>query len=230
MKPALIDHHHWMNQPLIWGERCRGRSLAWTREAHWFINDPLGPVPHSHDDATEIAYLAQGSLEIEVGGSKRVYHTGDLILMPPDKFHNYWLAGEETVCLFVLVAPNHKFSRFRTTDFAPGVHEGDALYGNVFRAGALPSNQHITSQLHELAPGASEGGQNYPLKDRVIYVVEGTAHVRLNSLSGPLAAHQYQYLPATNWHEISNPGYTPLRYLSFIATDPATEHGTELVK
>lgn len=225
-----IDYRVWMEQPLIWAERCRGRSLAWTPDANWFVNDPLGPVPHSHDDATEIALIAQGNMEILVGGSKRVYGPGDLILMPPDKFHNYWFKGSDTVCLFVVVAPNHKQARFRTQDFPPGAHEGDAPFANVFGDAPLPANQHFDCQRVVLPPGTSGPENVLNLKDRVIYVLSGTAMLRLNTLTGPLTPHQYQHIPATVRHQISNPGYEPLVYLDLVITDPMTEHGTELIK
>jgi quercetin dioxygenase-like cupin family protein len=225
-----IEHTTWMEQPLIWAERCRGRSLAWTPDANWFVNDPLGPVPHSHDDATEIALLAQGQMEILVGGTKRVYGPGDLIIMPPDKFHNYWFKGEDTVCLFVLVAPNHKYARFRTQDYRPGANEGDAHFASVFGNDSLPSNQHFATERVILPPGASTPETMFKLKDTVIYVLSGTAMLRMNTLAGPLAAHQYQHIPATVRFQISNPGYEPLVYLTFTITDPFTEHGTELVK
>src|SRR5262245_8510961 len=99
-----INYQAWMTQPLSWTERCRGLGLFWTQVSTWCINYPLAPHPHSHDDATEILFIAQGSMEIEVGGSTRIYKAGDLVLMPPDKFHNYWFTGDETVCLFVAVA------------------------------------------------------------------------------------------------------------------------------
>jgi mannose-6-phosphate isomerase-like protein (cupin superfamily) len=228
--PQKIDHVTWMEQPLIWAERCRGRSLAWTPDASWFVNDPLGPVPHSHDDATEIALLAQGQMEILVGGTKRVYGPGDLIIMPPDKFHNYWFKGDDTVCLFVVVAPNHKYARFRTQDYRPGAFEGDAQFASVFGSDPLPSNQHFATERLILPPGATTSETMFKLKDTVIYVLSGTALLRMNTLVGPLAAHQYQHIPATVRFQISNPGYEPLVYLNLTITDPFTEHGTELVK
>lgn len=222
-----INYQAWMTQPLIWAERCRGRGLVWTPDASWFINDPLGPKPHSHDDASEILFIAQGSMEIEVGGSKRIYNAGDLILMPPDKFHNYWFKGDETVCLFVAVAPNHKYNRWRLKDFKPGAHEGDAPFANAFQTDQLPSDSYFESKRITLNPGESEGLQNFNLQDRIVYVLSGTASVTVNTLSGPLTAHQYLHIPATSRHEISNPGYEPLVYMSFIITDPHTARSTE---
>jgi mannose-6-phosphate isomerase-like protein (cupin superfamily) len=222
-----IDYKTWMNQPLIWAERCRGRSLVWTPDAAWFINDPLGPVPHYHDDATEIAYMAQGQLEIEIGGVKRLYGPGDFILMPPYKYHNYWFKGSDTVCFFVAVAPNHKYKRFTTKGFQPEHYTGDAPYANVYKDEPLPSDHHFGCEKVTLAPGAAETPAYHELKDRIIYIVSGAAHLRLNTLSGPLAANQYQHIPATTHHQISNPGYEPLVYISMVITDPYTAHGTE---
>jgi quercetin dioxygenase-like cupin family protein len=215
-----------MAQPLIWAERCRGRGLVWTPDANWFINDPLDPEPHSHDDATEILFMAQGSMEILVGGSKRVYHAGDLILMPPDKFHNYWFKGDETVCLFVGVAPNHKYHRRRIKNFRPGAHEGDAPYANAFETDQLPSDQHFQSERITLNPGQSEGAKVYDLQERIVYILSGTATLKLGTLSGALAPHQYQHIPATTRHEMSNSGFEPLVYMSFVITDPYTAQGT----
>ena len=225
-----IDYQTWMRQQLIWGERVRGRSLVWTKDADWFINDPLGHRPHSHEDASEILFLAQGSMEIEIGATKAVYRPGDFLLVPPDKYHDYWLAGDQDVCLFVVVAPNHKYRRWKTSDFAPEEHQGAAELANVFDTDALPSNEHFLCEKITLPPGARDSVTYCELQDRIVYVLSGTAQVTVNTLSGPLAAHQYQYIPATCPHEISNRGYHPLTYISMTITDPFTAQGTELVK
>ena len=223
-----IDYQAWMAQPRMLAERCRGLPLIWTPDVKWFNNDWLGPTPHVHDDATEIAYMAQGSLEIEVGGSKRLYSAGDLLLMPPKKYHNYWFAGTEPVCFFVVVAPNHKYNRLRAKDFTPDSFEGDAPYANVWGDDPLPSNEHFLCERVTLAPGEAEAPRTLPLQDRVLYVVSGTAHVQANTLAGPLAPNQYLHLPATTPHQIRNAGFEPLLCLSFIITDPFTAHGTVL--
>jgi quercetin dioxygenase-like cupin family protein len=211
-----------MAQPRMLGERVRGLPLIWTPDVKWFNNDWLGPTPHVHDDATEIAFLAQGSLEIEIGGSKRVYQPGEFIIMPPGKYHNYWFSGSEPVCFFVAVAPNHKHNRLRTKDFTPENHSGDAPHANIFAGEALPSNEHFTCERVTLAPGQSEGPRTLPVQDRIIYVVSGTAQVQSNHLSGGLAANNYLHIPGTTPHEVSNRGYEPLVYISLIVTDPFT--------
>lgn len=223
-----IDLEQWMAQPRMLAERVRGLPLIWTPDVKWFNNDWLGPTPHVHDDATEIAFLAQGSLEIEIGGSKRVYHPGDFIMMPPGKYHNYWFSGSEPVAFFVAVAPNHKYNRLRAKDFTPDNFEGDALYANVQGDAPLPSDRHFACERVTLAPGQSEGPRRLDLQDRIVYVVSGTATVQANRLAGGLAANNYLHLPATTPHQISNGGYEPLVFISLVVTDPFTAHGTVL--
>lgn len=221
-----IDYKTWMQQPRIFAERCRGLPLVWTPDVNWFNNDWLGPTPHLHDDATEIGYMAQGSLEIQVGGSKRVYGPGDFMIMPPNKYHNYWFSGEDTVCFFVVVGPNHKYNRLREKDFMPENFEGDAPYANVFTSDTLPSNEHFEVEKCTLAPGETEPLKAIDLRERIIYVVSGTAQVQVYTLSGPLAANQYLHIPASSRHQISNPGFEPVVYISMLVTDPYTAHGT----
>jgi quercetin dioxygenase-like cupin family protein len=223
-----IDQKAWMAQPRLLAERCRGLPLIWTPDVKWFNNDWLGPTPHVHDDATEFAYMAQGSLEIEIAGSKRIYQPGDFILIPPKKYHNYWFKGTDTVCFFVVVAPNHKFNRLRTKDFTPDCFEGDAPFANVFETDHLPPNEHFLCERVTLQPGESEASRQLDTQDRVVYVVSGTAQVQVNLLSGALAANRYLHIPATTPHQMSNAGFDPLMYISLTITDPFTANGTAL--
>ncbi len=223
-----IDYQAWMTQPRVLAERCRGLPLIWTPDVQWFNNDWLGPTPHVHDDATEIAFLAQGSLEIQIGGSQRVYKAGDFIMMPPGKYHNYWFKGSDPVCFFVVVAPNHKHSRLRAKDFTADAFEGDAPFASIFGSEPLPCNQHFQAERVHLLPGASEPPRQLDFQDRVIYVVSGAAQVQVNDLSGGLAANRYLHIPATTPHTIRNAGFEPLLVLSLIITDPFTAGGTVL--
>lgn len=219
---SKIDYKAWMEQPRMLNERCRGLPLVWTPDVKWFNNDWLGPTPHVHDQATEIGFLAQGSLEIQIGGSKRVYKTGDFMIMPPNKYHNYWFAGDETVCFFVVVAPNHKYNRLRHKDFTPDNYEGDAPYANVYESDVLPSNEHFKTDKVTLQAGETEGIRKLDTQDRVIYIVSGSAQIQVNTLGGVLAANRYQLIPATTPHQITNAGFEPLVYISLIITDPFT--------
>lgn len=228
MNMAIINEKAWMTQPRLLAERCRGLPLIWTPDVKWFNNDWLGPTPHVHDDATEFAYMAQGSLEIEIGGTKRIYQPGDVILIPPKKYHNYWFKGTETVCFFVVVGPNHKYNRLRTKDFTPDCFEGEPPCANVFGTDRLPSNEHFACERMTLQPGESETPYQLDTQDRVVYVVSGTARVQSNLLSGALAANCYLHIPATTPHGVSNVGFEPLVYISLTVTDPFTAHGAAL--
>lgn len=225
---GVIKHELWMCQPRLLFERCRGLPLIWTPDVKWFNNDWLGPTPHVHDDATEIGFLAQGSLEIQIGGSQREYKAGDFVLMPPGKYHNYWFRGTETACFFVVVAPNHKHNRLRAKDFTVDCYEGDAVFANVFASEVLPSNQHFLCERLLLSPGESEAVRQLDFQDRVIYVVSGVAQLRVNALAGSLSSNRYQHFPATTPHQISNLSFDPLLVLSLIITDPFTSGGTVL--
>ncbi|MCA0453672.1 MAG: cupin domain-containing protein [Chloroflexi bacterium] len=217
---AQIDHNNWMEQPRLLNERCRGLPLIWTPDVKWFNNDWLGPTPHVHDDATEIGFMAQGSLEIQIGGSKRIYKKGDFVIMPPNKYHNYWFAGDETACFFVVVGPNHKHNRLRHKDFTPDNYEGDAPHANIYETDQLPSNEHFKAERIVLQPGESTSEQKLTVQDRVFYIVSGAAQVRSNKLSGELVANEYIHIPATTPHQISNTGSEPVMILSLIVTDP----------
>jgi mannose-6-phosphate isomerase-like protein (cupin superfamily) len=214
------DYQGWMQQPLIWTERIRSRALVWTPDANWFINDPLGPLPHAHDDATEIIYIAAGQMDIQVGESKQRVGPGDVLLMPPDRFHNYWLAGDETVCMYVLVVPNHKQARWRYKDFKPGSFEGHAPVANVNSGQPIPSDERITIHLRELAPGASTEPEMETVREKMLYILEGMGRVEIERMQGALKPNDYQHIPATHRHCITNMGATPFKYLELVCYDP----------
>lgn len=214
------DFQEWMKQPLIWTERIRSRALVWTPDAHWFINDPLGPLPHAHDDATEIIYIAAGQMDIQVGESKQRVGPGDLLFMPPDRYHNYWLVGDETACMYVLVTPNHKQARWRYKDFKPGAFEGHAPVANAFLGAPMPSDERISVNVRELAPGADSGRSVESVREKMIYVLEGNAEIVIERMRGPLKPNDYQHVPATHHHCIVNAGDTPFKYFEFVCFDP----------
>jgi mannose-6-phosphate isomerase-like protein (cupin superfamily) len=213
----------WMKQPLIWTERIRSRALVWTPDAHWFINDPLGPLPHAHDDASEIIYIAAGQMDIQVGASKQRVGPGELLFMPPDRYHNYWLVGDETVCLYVLVTPNHKYARWRYKDFKPGAFEGHAPMKSAFLDDSLvsmPSDERITTNVRVMEVGQDTGWLIESVKEKMIYILEGIAKIEIEKLSGTLRPNDYEHVPAQHRHRISNAGQEPLRYFEFVCFDP----------
>jgi mannose-6-phosphate isomerase-like protein (cupin superfamily) len=213
----------WMTQPLIWTERIRSRALVWTPDAHWFINDPLGPLPHAHDDASEIIYIAAGQMDIQVGETRQRVGPGELLFMPPDRYHNYWLVGDETVCLYVLVTPNHKHARWRYKDFKPGAFEGHAPLKSAFApdsTSSMPSDERIGTNVRTLAPGEDSGWMVEGAKEKMIYVLSGQMHIEIAHVSGVLNANDYQHVMATHRHRIRNTGPGELRYFEFVCFDP----------
>ncbi len=212
-----------MKQPLVWSERIRSRALVWTPDAHWFINDPLGPLPHSHDDASEIIYIAAGQMDIQVGESKQRVGPGELLFMPPDRYHNYWLVGEETVCLYVLVVPNHKHARWRYKDFKPGAFEGHAPMKSAFvpdSTESMPSDERIGVHVRELAPGSATEWMQESIKEKMIYVLDGALDISIAHMSGRLSPNDYQHVPAQHRHRISNVGGGVARYFEYLCFDP----------
>ena len=214
------DYREWMKQPLIWTERIRSRALVWTPEARWFINDPLGPLPHAHDDASEIIYIAAGQMDIQVGETKQRVGPGDLLFMPPDRYHNYWHVGDETVCLYVLVVPNHKYARWRYKDFKPGAFEGHAPMENVFAGRPLPSDERITCVVRVLAPGIATEVSVEDKREKMIYLLDGRVTVEIERMSGMMQPNNYQHIPATHDHRLINDGPTPARYVEYLCFDP----------
>ena len=214
------DYREWMQQPFIFTERIRSRALVWTPEAHWFINDPLGPLPHAHDDATEIIYIAAGQMDIQVGESKQRVVPGDFLLMPPDRFHNYWLAGDETACMYVLVVPNHKQARWRYKDFKPGSFEGHAPVASVIRGGPMPSDERITTHVCQLARDESTDTSVESVREKMIYVLEGNGTIEIERMRGEIKPNDYQHVPSTHRHRITNTGKAPLKYLEMVCFDP----------
>ncbi len=217
---VIPDYKAWMKQPLIWTERIRSRALVWTPDANWFINDPLGPLPHAHKDASEIIYIAAGQMDIQVGHSKQRVGPGDLLFMPPNKYHNYWLVGDETVCLYVLVTPNHKYNRWQYKDFVPDAFEGLAPVANAFRDELMPSDERISVNVRTLPPGGATEVEALDKREKMIYVLEGQASIQIERLSGLMGPNDYQHVPASHQHRIANVGSQPLRYFEFVCFDP----------
>jgi quercetin dioxygenase-like cupin family protein len=219
----IPNWQEWMKQPLVWTERIRSRALVWTPEANWFINDPLAPLPHCHPDASEIIYIAAGQMDIQVGESKQRVGPGELLFMPPDRYHNYWFVGEETVCLYVLVVPNHKYARWQYKDFKPGAFEGHAPMKSAFAPDAtvsMPSDERIVTNVRVLDVGESTDWMYEQLKEKMIYVLDGEMKIEIEKLSGSLTPNDYQHVPNQHHHRISNIGRMPLRYFEYICFDP----------
>jgi mannose-6-phosphate isomerase-like protein (cupin superfamily) len=216
----IPDYRTWMEQPLIWTERIRSRALVWTPGADWFINDPLGHQAHLHQEASEIIYMAAGRMEILVGGTRHRVGPGDLLFMPPDKYQDYWLLGDDTVCLYVLVVPNLKHSRWKYKGFPPEAFEGGGVVADAFGDGPMPSDERIGVNLHLLAPGQTADFAVETHREKMIYVLDGRAQIQIDRLRGTMGPNDYQHVPATHRHQIANVGADSLRFIEFVCFDP----------
>lgn len=97
----------WAGQAMWWSERYRSRELLWPVGEEWFVNDPLGPMAHTHPGASEIYFLAAGEMEVEVGRQTVRLQAGatDYLFIPPDTYHHPHHVGDGHVCLLGMVAP-----------------------------------------------------------------------------------------------------------------------------
>ena len=91
-------------------------------------------------------------MEIEIGASKEIYRAGDFLLVPPDKYHDYWFVGDQNVCLFVVVAPNHKYYRWKTSDFPPEAHQGAARWSTYTRPMTFHQTNISSAKRSRLRP------------------------------------------------------------------------------
>jgi mannose-6-phosphate isomerase-like protein (cupin superfamily) len=116
------------------------------------------------------------------------------------------------------VAPDHRHQRLRQQGFEPVNYTGDAPCASLAGGDPLPANEHFQAERIVVAAGAALAPANDPLHERIVYVVEGAAAVRIGPLAGELATNRYAHIPAATPHVISNPGPDALVLLSLVVT------------
>jgi mannose-6-phosphate isomerase-like protein (cupin superfamily) len=206
----------WANQAMWWSERYRNRALLWPAGEAWFVNDPLGPKPHSHPGASEIYFLVTGRMEVEVGRQTVHLEAGatDFLFIPPSTFHDPRAVGDGHVCLLGLVAPNFRDCRAKYEGFTEEDMRGAPVLASTGAVGALPGDDQLVSAVLELAPGEQTGAEQRTGADRFLYVLRGQATLTLEHLSGALEPHRYVNVMAGVAHTVANRGDGPLHYLS----------------
>lgn len=214
-----IDSVQWASQTLIWAERQRGRGLIWPAGESWFTNDPLGHMPHTHPDASEVYFVASGTMAVTVGRTEATLRGGDYCLIPPDTYHDPLNVGGDDLCLFVIVAPNWRDRRWKASDFVESDYLGKPALAPTAVAGPLPSDTLIEASVVVLDPGERGELEARARADRAIYVLEGKAEIAIDHLGGELAAHEYLHVMNGARHRVANAGETPLRYLSIWTPD-----------
>lgn len=161
-----------IQQSGIFDGSARGGLTAWSDADGALIGDSLGPVMHSHDEASEVFYFLRGVCRLEVGEGEEILRAGDLILVPPDVPHNFWSIGSEPVVVFWLVVPNLQDNKWRTDRFRGQERWGSrrAMFG---AGGDLPSDERIMSVGHVLEPGESVGREATLPGGEVVLITAG---------------------------------------------------------
>lgn len=202
MTASTLGIKPWHEQTMIWTERMRGRPLLWPPDAPWFVNDPLGPMPHTHEGASEVVYVAAGSMELIVGRTTLVLETGDYCLIPPDTFHEPRNIGADDLRLFVLVVPNLRDRRWKPEGFVESDYIGTCA---VVRAkpGPLPSDDLIDAAVIEWPAATTGEVERQDGQERVIYVLSGSAAVEVDSMRGDFGQDEYATVPGGAVHRVS---------------------------
>jgi mannose-6-phosphate isomerase-like protein (cupin superfamily) len=181
-------------QPLFWSEAQRGRTLVWPSGADWFEGDPLGPLPHTHPDASEVYFCTAGSFDVTIGGEEHIMTAGDFYLIPPSTYHHPRLRGESDGKLFVVVAPNFRGRRWKNSDFTDSDYAGQAQTGSVNESGELPSDGNLISETVELTEQRTLDAD--PPLERVIYVLDGAVAVSYGDVGGTVTEGRYLHIPS----------------------------------
>jgi mannose-6-phosphate isomerase-like protein (cupin superfamily) len=200
-----LNWRTWVDQRIPATEIQRGGAAVWPKGSHALIGDPLGPVLHLHDGASEIFYFLAGRCRLEIGNSETLFGPGDFVLIPPQVPHNLWNAGEEDLLVFWIVAPNLVGNKWRTTDFPPGSMASGALCGRVERGVDLPSDANIRSRLLTLRDSAHRA-RTAERQEAILYVTEGHADVTVGRLAGRLRAHEFVHVPVDTPYSVAAAG------------------------
>lgn len=198
-----MNWHTWSAQQIPITPIQRGGAAVWSKGADRLNDDPLGPIMHLHDDASEIFYFVSGQCRLEIGNSEQVFQSGDFVLVPPGVPHNVWNAADEDLLVFWIVAPNVIHNKWRTEDFPPGAMERDAIVGHVAPDAELPSNEDIRSTIQTISNAQTPRGRSGAEQELVLYVLEGPADIGVGHLNGLLGAHQFVHVPSATAYSIS---------------------------
>ena len=64
-----------------------------------------GAAPHSHPGIEQVAYLLEGTAEVEVGGEKFKMRTGDLCFFPADVPHRFQATSDKVRVMVIYTPP-----------------------------------------------------------------------------------------------------------------------------
>lgn len=189
-----MDWRDWIEQRIPMTEIQRGGAAVWPADGDRLIGDSLGPVMHLHDDASEIFYFVSGRCRLEIGASEEFFDPGEFVLVPSGVPHNLWNAGDADLLVFWMVAPNFIDNKWRTDDFPAGAMDRRAVRSKVEPGVDLPSDENIHSRLLELQMGDSFLDDTRAGQEAVLYVVDGSARVKVGKLEGRLSNHEFVHV------------------------------------
>lgn len=195
-----MDWNLWITQTFPFTEIKRGGATVWRAGGTRLLDDSLGPVLHSHDDASEVFYFLSGRCRLEVGDKEEFFGPGDFILVPPDVPHNLWNAGDDDLLVFWIVAPNFVDNKWRTADFRPGAMSMRGVRSHVASAVELPSDLQIRSRVLSLKANTAFHSQTGPLQEAIVYLLDGQADVHAGGRTRILEPNGFVEIPrATDW-------------------------------
>lgn len=172
MDPAAAA---WARQPPIRTPWLRAVPLVCPVGATAFAMPWDGPTEHAHDAATEVLYLAQGSLEIRGGDAVGIHHSGTVLLVPPDLRHDSRRCGAQAAWLFCVVAPNRE-PHFRRTGFAAQRQDARIRSAAIADPMMTIADEHLSCQRIDI-PSGDELRLSSAAGDSVLYLVDGEAAV-----------------------------------------------------
>jgi len=202
---AAPDWRSWTDQHIPATERQRGGAAVWPRGRRGLIGDPLGPVLHLHDGASEVFYFVAGRCRLEIGNSEAFFGPADFVLIPPEVPHNLWNAADEDLLVFWIVAPNVVNNKWRTTGFPPGAMDKRAPRGRVGPGVDLPSDKNILGRLLTLGESPHRA-RTAESQETIIYVTEGEANVTVARLTGKLRRNEFVHVPIRTPYSIAAAG------------------------
>ena len=81
----------------------------------------------------------------------------------------------------------------------------------------LQQTERTQTAVMTIAPGAHAGPEERHDGDQIVYVIEGEALVRIGESEHRAAAGALAVIPAGERHHVSNPGRTPLFFVTVYA-------------
>lgn len=218
MRNTGLNSDAWLAEDGWWSERARSRPLLWPVGADWFINDPLGPMPHTHPDASEIFFVASGEMILTVGRNEHRVGEGSLVLIPPGTFHEPLAVGDIDLCLLAVVAPNWRESRWKIEGFTEDDFARDAVISSVFSDVAMPGDINLGCVVETLGANTNSDWLKTTNFDVLLYAIDFPMNVDAHHLSGILRAGEYIHVMAGGRYRVGNTGPKELKYLTVRAT------------